>query len=120
MSEEENHNHYAKYVKEHLNHSVEYGKKIMSTAHNVHSEITKKITDVSAHNLSLGKSYLNCTNFNEIIDWSHNFINSNVNHFIEGASTVYSKTCDEMSKANSEITKKVGENFANIKNKFHK
>lgn len=111
---------YAKHVQEHIEHTMEYGKNLMSTAHSVQSDLTKKLTDICAHNLSLGKSFLDCTSVNHMVDWCHHFVNTNVNHAIDGASTILSKTCSEVSKANGEITKKVSENLSNIKNKFHK
>lgn len=115
-----NNNPYTKHVQEHIQHSMEYGKNLMSTAHDVQSEITKKFTDVFAHNISLGKSFLDCKKVDHVVDWCHHFVNSNVNHAMDGATSIISKTCDQVSKANSEIAKKVGENFANIKDKFHK
>lgn len=111
-------NHYVDVVKEHFKHSVEYGKDLMSTFHEVNTDITKKVTDACATNLSLGKSFLECKGVHDVVDWCHSFVNTNVNHAISGASHVFSKTCDKVSKANGDIAKKVSQNIANAKDKF--
>jgi len=113
-----NKNPYTKHVQEHLQHTMEYSKELMSSAHNIHTDLTKKFTDVCAHNLSLGKSFLDCKGVDHMVDWCHNFVNTNVNHAIETAGDVISKTCHHVTKANGEIAKKVSENFSNIKDKF--
>ncbi|MGB4191313.1 MAG: hypothetical protein WBJ81_02035 [Rickettsiales bacterium] len=114
------HNHYVDYVKDHVNHAMEYGKNIVSTAHSANSELIKKVTDICAHNLSLGKSFLSCTNFDEIINWGEKFVKSNVDHLVESSSSIASKACSEITKANSEIAKKASKNFAEIKDKMNK
>ncbi len=109
--------HYAEYVKEHAQHAAEYTKDLMSSAHTTHADLTKKVTDICATNLALGKSFLNCTHFDDIVGWGEKFVKTNLDHCVESASSIYSKACSEVTKANGEIAKKVSKNFVKMKNK---
>lgn len=111
-------NKYTDYVKEHLQTGAEYSQNLITTAQTVGHEVAQKITDVMANNLTLGKSFLNCKSFEDIVNWGEQMVQANLEHFVETGGSIYSKTCNEVTKANAAVAKKVAQCAANIKNKF--
>ncbi len=109
---------YTNYAKEHFQTSVDYGKNLLSSVHAASHQVNKKITDACATNLALGKSFLTCNKFEDIVDWSEKMVKTNLDHCLSSLHSVYNQTCTEVNKANSEMAKKVSKNFAKIKNKF--
>lgn len=124
MSKKENqnndqvHNEYTECMKNHAQHAVEYGKNLLSSVHNNSNEITKKVTDICATNLAFCKSFLSCTSFEDMVHWGEKFVKTNVDNCVETMGSVYTKVCNEVTEANSDIAKKISKNITNLKNKF--
>ncbi len=112
-------NKYKEYVKEHFQTGVEYGQNLFSTTHAAGNEMAQKVTDMMASNLELGKSFLNCKSFEDMVNWGESLVQSNLDHCVKTGSSVYSKACSEVNKANSAVAKKVGECVSKMKHKFH-
>ena len=45
-------------------------------------------------------------------------VKTNLDHCLSSFNSVYNQTCTEVNKAHCEMAKKIGKNFAKIKNKF--
>ena len=112
------HSKFTNYTKEHFQTSIEYGQNLFSTIHAAGHEVSKKITDTCAANLALGKSFLNCNKFEDVVDWTEKMVKTNLDHCLSSLHSVYNQTCTEVNKAHCEMAKKIGKNFAKIKNKF--
>ena len=109
-------NKYAGYIKNNMQVNIEYNKNLLAAACAASHELTKKVTDICATNLTLGKSFLKCASFEDIINWGEKAIQSNLETYIQSAGSIYSKACSEVTKANSNVTKKINQNISSLKN----
>ena len=112
-------NKYKAYVQEHLQTGAEYGQHLFSTAQIAGNEVAQKVTDILASNFELGKSFLSCKSFEDIINWGEKLVQFNLDNCAEAGNSVYSKACKEVNKANSAVAKKVGQCISNVKHKFN-
>ncbi len=118
MHKNNDNNQYIEYVKEHAEHAAEYTKNLISTAQSCSSEMVKKATDICAHNMALGKNFLNCSNFEDLVHWGEKFAKTNIEKSVEIAGSVFSKVCNDITEANGHVAKKISKNISNLKNKF--
>jgi len=111
-------NKYMNFAQEHMKHATEYGQNLFSTAKATGSEISSKVTEALAANFELGKSFLNCKSFEDVVSWGEKTLQTNLDHCVKTGGEIYSKACVEMHKANGEVAKKFGECVAKVKNSF--
>lgn len=111
-------NRFVEYMKEGFERSSEYSKNVTETMQNLTKEASEKATSFMKESFDHSKEFLNCKTFDDVIDWGEKLVKKNIDALVDSSSSFYGKTCQEINRVNSEVSKKFASSMANMKKKF--